>query len=396
MNNNEHYVIKKNNCCACYACINECPTKCISMVKDSSGSLYPIVDDTKCINCNLCHNVCPSLKSVSLFLPKNIYAAYSKDENIREVSSSGGIAAEISKYFIQHGGIVYGAAMDELESRFIRVTEENQLHRLQGSKYVHSHIHNTYSQIKKDLDNNQQVLLIGLPCQIAGARSIFKNNPPNLLLVDILCHGAPSQDCFYNGIKLESEEYLTNLTFRDNNKYCLTGYSEDKIVFKTPYRASYYLNGFVEGYLFRENCYNCKYAQKERCGDITIGDFWGIGKSKKYDGNIEKGVNLVAVNTDAGAAFWQKIHDRIECEEREYEEAIPYNHTLQKPAAKPDNYSSFQNNYKKHGGVKALKKSYLLKTSYIKIRRMVRSNPFIYKLLTSLPPIGDKLKDYPE
>lgn len=49
----------KNNCCGCWACVNICPTKAISMAPDNEGFLYPSILQSKCIDCKMCLQVCP-------------------------------------------------------------------------------------------------------------------------------------------------------------------------------------------------------------------------------------------------------------------------------------------------------------------------------------------------
>ena len=41
---------EKTDCCGCSACMNICPKKCITMIKDKEGFLYPVVDEEKCIH----------------------------------------------------------------------------------------------------------------------------------------------------------------------------------------------------------------------------------------------------------------------------------------------------------------------------------------------------------
>lgn len=43
-----------------------------------------------------------------------------------------------------------------------------------------------------------------------------------------------------------------------------------------PARLTSYNTLFLDGDVYRENCYACPYARKERVSDMTIGDFWGI------------------------------------------------------------------------------------------------------------------------
>ncbi len=46
-----------------------------------------------------------------------------------------------------------------------------------------------------------------------------------------------------------------------------------------PARLTSYNTFFLDGDIYRENCYQCPYAKRERTGDFTIGDYWGIEKS---------------------------------------------------------------------------------------------------------------------
>ena len=39
--------------------------------------------------------------------------------------------------------------------------------------------------------------------------------------------------------------------------------------------SSYY-SLFLDELIFNESCYACPFANEKRCGDITLGDFWGI------------------------------------------------------------------------------------------------------------------------
>ena len=56
---------EKEECCSCFACYEICPVKAIVMLEDSEGFLYPYVDETTCIHCNLCRKVCPFYHSAA-------------------------------------------------------------------------------------------------------------------------------------------------------------------------------------------------------------------------------------------------------------------------------------------------------------------------------------------
>lgn len=52
----------KENCCGCTACYAICPRSAISMQSDDEGFDYPVINDSKCIRCYCCVNVCPIKK----------------------------------------------------------------------------------------------------------------------------------------------------------------------------------------------------------------------------------------------------------------------------------------------------------------------------------------------
>jgi len=60
----------------------------------------------------------------------------------------------------------------------------------------------------------------------------------------------------------------------------------------------------------RPSCYNCKYCSTNRFGDITLGDFWGIGKidQSMFD---KDGNSMVLVNSSRGEMLWKKISAEI-------------------------------------------------------------------------------------
>ena len=43
----------KSNCCGCTACATICPHDAISMKPDAMGFLYPNIDYTLCVDCQL-------------------------------------------------------------------------------------------------------------------------------------------------------------------------------------------------------------------------------------------------------------------------------------------------------------------------------------------------------
>ena len=48
----------KNNCCGCSACEQICPKNAIKMKPDDRGFLYPVIDNSLCVECGACKRVC--------------------------------------------------------------------------------------------------------------------------------------------------------------------------------------------------------------------------------------------------------------------------------------------------------------------------------------------------
>ena len=54
------------------------------------------------------------------------------------------------------------------------------------------------------------------------------------------------------------------------------------------------------------HCENCRYQAFPRVGDLTMGDFWGIGK-REPDLNTTKGVSIVLCNNSKGQTFFDEL-----------------------------------------------------------------------------------------
>lgn len=383
------------SCTGCFACVSICPLQSISLQVNEFGELYPTIDQTKCVDCGMCTKVCPTNSPVLGVKPEAVYAAYSKNLEIYKKSTSGGISMEIAKVILSNGGIVYGTGMEGVRANIIRVDSEEDLCLIQGSKYVQSHMNDAMRHIKRDLEAGKKVAFFGVPCQVAGVRNFFKKSVEGLYLIDILCHGAPSQDCLLQGISLETEKQVVSVKFRENTKYCLSLTSSSGSVIKVPYRRSYWFNGFVEGYIMREACYSCDYAKIDRMGDISLGDFWGLN-GEKTELKHPYGVNLVLVNTSTGRTLWELTQKNVFFEKHELTEALPYNHSLERPLSKPNEYNTFRKMYSEFGGAYAIQNAFRKKTKYIRIRRWLAKHKALSSVVTKIPKIGNKLKDYPD
>ena len=159
------------------------------MKKDEEGFVYPKVDYDKCIHCEMCIKVCPALgerkyEKTALKEPE-VYASYTKDNEIRLDSTSGGIFTEVAKAFIKNNGIVYGAIYDE-NHKIVHYRGETKedIDKIRQSKYAQSDIGGNYISAKKDLIAGKKVLFVGTPCHIAALKRFLIKDYDNLYTMD--------------------------------------------------------------------------------------------------------------------------------------------------------------------------------------------------------------------
>ena len=103
---------KKEDCCACGACVNICPKNAITMKKDKYGFLFPSVDSEKCIDCQMCRKVCAYQNISETNKPLKTWVAVSENKKSLEKSASGGVFYTIANQIVKNGGCAVGAAFD--------------------------------------------------------------------------------------------------------------------------------------------------------------------------------------------------------------------------------------------------------------------------------------------
>lgn len=291
-------------------------------------------------------------------------AAVDRNQGER-ASSSGGAASAIARHFIATGGVVYGCSQSsEGMIAHARADRMDGLVQMKGSRYVQSSPGPTFSQCLADLKAGKEVLYTGTPCQIAGLRKFVGKDYPNLCTIDLVCHGVPSQQLLTDELsylrRVDRLPERTRVEFRDKSsgkvKFGLYLFDGGKMVYGKNYPRNFYISGFMSGLFFRPNCFNCRYASKERPGDITLGDFWGLGNEDPSQLNPSAGVSLVMANTAKGSAVIEALKDSWIHEIRTADEAVKGNTQLRHPFRRPDGYDTFHDIYRMEGYEAACRK----------------------------------------
>lgn len=371
-------------CCGCRACEYVCPVQYIlTYQSERDGFIYPKVNKEKnCINCGRCIKACPIKNPKAEKKPIDAFGFINNDE-IANSSASGGVFSAVAVDVIQNGGVVYGCLLDEnMDAVTERVDNCKDLLKLLSSKYVLCNSNNSYKRVETDLLCDKMVLYCSTPCQVAGLLNYLGRDYPNLLTIDLFCHGVPSPGLFKKYIHFIEDKYkskVTNVVFRDKKvAWGTAGFiqTERRIPFLGNEDPYYY--SFLKARTYQKICYSCPYAKEQRVGDISIGDYWGV-ENEHPDINRENGVSAVLVNTKKGKEYLLKLNNNLVFK-TEIEKISKYNTVLCCPTIYNNDrdliYEGYQNLE-----TKMLVKRYL-KLPYSKVQFLK------YKIVTSLEYIG--------
>lgn len=354
-------VCTKENCTGCGACAYVCPKHCITMKDNEIGITYPIIDIQSCIKCNRCRKVCPQLEPPEFCTPRYAYAAWSSDKEERRTSASGGVAAELYKEGIEEGYLICGAISNEdLSVSHILTSQKSDIIAMKNSKYVFSTAYDVYQKLENTLKSKKQVIVIGLPCQIAAIKNVFPQYRKQLLLVDVVCHGTTPFSYLQQHITMLEKQCgkkATRMSFRDPDTYTYTYtftlYDRDanRIYAQRTKDGDTYQFGYHRMVSYRENCYHCQYACEKRISDITLSDYKGLGKLAECSYSEQK-VSSVLIHTSKGEEWIKKLisKQKIVAEERPVQEPIQGDAQLQHPSFKSKNRRVFEKYIQKYDG----------------------------------------------
>lgn len=286
--------------------------------------------------------------------------------------------------------VVYGVQYDGLKVVNGRAVKLDECVKFQKSKYVLSDTNGCFTKVLDDLINGKKVLFSGTPCQVSALKKFLllkKCNFKNLMTIDILCHGAPSQEIFdaYLNELQSINGQIKQFSFR--NKLPINGKVDSRSV-EIMYNSgdnqllnldqSSYLKAYHSRLFYRSSCYKCKFADIKRFSDLTIADAWGI---EKIYPNLDstKGVSLILVNSNNGENILEIIKGKMVLHKVALEWAIANNDTLRGPSKQHKKRKKFLGLYNK-GFTLAVNKA--LKRNFIRKLMSVIKSKMISKKIT--------------
>lgn len=281
-----------------------------------------------------------------------VFAARHKDSAVLRSSSSGGAFTALSDVFLARGDAVLCVRYDygTHAARFRLALDKAGRDASRGSMYMQSDPGDSWKEALAWLRANpgKRLLFVGVGCQTAAfARFAGMNGVRDrVLAVDLICHGAPSPLVWKDYIEsLARGEPVSGLDFRDKRKGWNRSVGVVRIggreVSVMPYRRLY-----SRRFTLRKCCSSCPYTVMSRETDITIGDFWHLGKSMP-DFVDPLGTSLFLVHTDRGLAAFDAVRDAMDVRPSNTRDCWQLN--LERPTQHARNRNAFWRDYRLNG-----------------------------------------------
>lgn len=380
-------------CTGCSACTEACffPDENgilpINLIQKENKLSVPRIDMDICIDCKACYRACPTEDKIYKNQDLNYenykkiigesYFGYSLDREHRYEAATAGIITEIATYLLNTRQVdgVLGSYQDNKTNKIISkiYTNSKELRKTTGSIYRQVALLNGLDEkIKKG--KHKKILIIGLPCHIAGLKALKKANKHlrknvEFITVSIFCKQTKTEefsDYIRSILKAEKNE---KISFRGKGWPGIIKTEEKKYISSTDAKIG--LNWPT--YTFAPSyCFTCS-DPLGVIADITVGDAW----LKKYKKDTI-GSSLFIANTNIGKEIIKDMQEKgIIYATKESKESILISQNIDHIKFKTTNPIQRDIAF----GTKRDKKNNTTPKQYKRLIKWIKINKFIYEFL---------------
>lgn len=184
-------------CVGCGICKGICSTNAINL-KVSNGIFTVNFDYSRCVECNLCINVCPALHNFYRKKPttydvlgriEKIFFGYSTDNSIRYNAASGGVITSLILYLLRKKIVdkVFVTKMDGFTATSFLTNNENDVVSAQGSIYFKTFSLRILNKLLSNLKKGKRICVVCLPCQITVLKKVLRGFMDKLYFISPIC-----------------------------------------------------------------------------------------------------------------------------------------------------------------------------------------------------------------
>lgn len=324
-------------CTGCSACTEACffPDESgvnpIQLIINEDGLNVPRINSDTCTECMMCYKACPTEDKIfnnaltfESYKTKigSCYFGYSLDHEHRFEAATAGIATEIASYLLetqQVDGVVSSYQNDANDIITQIYTNAIEVKKTRGSIYRQVSPLNGLAE-KIEIGNHKKILFLGLPCHIAGLRTLQKANKylrknVEFITIALFCKQTKTEEF--------SDFERSLLRAKPNQKIDYRGKGWAGVTRVEGGRSLPFTNikfGLMWGsFAFTPDyCFTCSDPLGVEA-DISVGDAW---LHKYYSDKV--GSSLFAANTEMGRHIIEEMakNERIYVEDETVDNII--------------------------------------------------------------------------
>jgi coenzyme F420 hydrogenase subunit beta len=311
-------------CLGCGACAYICPSQAVKLVDFIEEGIRPVVDESRCGDCQQCLQVCPAVETdfgaLRTGVPRatgsdqtdgqagwgeilEIWEGHATDESIRFKGSSGGVLTALSAYCIEKVGMqgvlhIGQDPIDPIRNRTMLSRSRDELVAATGSRYSPASVCDSLARVELA---RSPCVIIGKPAEISAVTKARKLRPKldqNVgVTLSFFCAESPSTAGTAELLSRlgVSPETVSDLRYRGNG--WPGDFSTSQKGHLSPVKLSYRESwAFLQAY--RPWSVQMWPDGSGELADISCGDPW----YEKPDG-VNPGFSLVVVRTEQGRSI---------------------------------------------------------------------------------------------
>ena len=309
-------------CTGCSACTEACAfpdendINPIQLILNEKGLAVPRINLDTCTTCMACYKACPTEDKIfnnDITFEKykeqigESYFGYSLDKEHRFEAATAGITTEIAAYLLetkQVDGVVSSYQDDNNKIITNIFTDIDEVKKTRGSIYRQVSLLNGLAE-RIQRGKYKKLLVIGLPCHIAGLKTLHQTNKylkknVEFITIALFCKQTKTEEFSDFERSMLGAQENEKINYRGQGWAGITSVKGRKSLPFTNSKFSLMWGTFV---FTPDYCFTCSDPLGVEA-DISVGDAW----LRKYYGDTE-GSSLFIANSEVGKNIINNMKD---------------------------------------------------------------------------------------